>query len=89
MGLPTPNPRAAFLLSASLIYNLASLQAKHPCLGSSLVYLHSLPASPIAQTMALYFIDSFPKKLKLNLAVKLILLIQSKATRIFQILNDQ
>jgi hypothetical protein len=37
----------------------------------------------------LYFIDSFPKKLKLNLPVKLILLIQSKATRIFQNLNDQ
>ncbi|WP_262967296.1 hypothetical protein [Methylobacter psychrophilus] len=30
--------------------HLASLQAKPPCLGGSLVYLNSLPASPTAQT---------------------------------------
>ena len=53
-GSSCPKPRAVFSLSASLFYNLASLQAKHPFLGGSLVYLNSLPASPTAQTVAFF-----------------------------------
>ena len=36
-GVSNPKPQVAFSLSASLFYNLASLQAKPPCLGRSLV----------------------------------------------------
>ena len=55
-GVSNPKPRAAFSLSASLIYNLASLQAKPPCLGGMLLYLNSLPAPPTAQTAAFFYL---------------------------------
>ena len=54
-GASSPKPRAAFLPSASLFKNLASLQAKPPCLGGMLLYLNSLPASPTAQTAAFFY----------------------------------
>jgi len=53
-GASSPKPRAAFLPSASLFKHLASLQAKPPCLGGTLLYLNSLPASPTAQTKVFY-----------------------------------
>ena len=50
-GVSNPKPQVAFSLSASLFYNLASLQAKPPCLDRGLVVLAALPASPTVQTM--------------------------------------
>ena len=52
MGFPSPNPRAVFSLSASLFYHLASLQAKPPCLGCTLLVLASPPVIPTARTNA-------------------------------------
>jgi len=53
-GASGPKPRAAFSPSASLFKYLASLQAKPPCLGGTLLYLVSLPALPTAQTAAFF-----------------------------------